>query len=92
MAPEVMLGGWYGFAVDFWAVGVVLYEMLAGMVRDLDSSMDRLQLTFGPVSSFPSSRETVIHNRMLSPGLSLSSARTSIQRPRICSRRYVSLS
>ncbi|KAJ8596050.1 kinase-like protein [Rhizopogon salebrosus TDB-379] len=32
MAPEVMLGGWYGFAVDFWAVGVVLYEMLAGML------------------------------------------------------------
>lgn len=40
-APEIIASEWYGFAVDFWAVGVMLYEMLVGRVRDLDSSMDR---------------------------------------------------
>lgn len=39
-APEIIAGAWYGFAVDFWAVGVMLYEMLVGRVRDLDSSVD----------------------------------------------------
>ncbi|KAJ8590514.1 kinase-like protein [Rhizopogon salebrosus TDB-379] len=29
-APEVLLGQKYGFAVDFWGVGVLLYEMLVG--------------------------------------------------------------
>jgi serine/threonine protein kinase len=38
-APEVLLGQKYGFAVDFWGVGVLLYEMLVGRVRDLHSSM-----------------------------------------------------
>jgi serine/threonine protein kinase len=32
MAPELILGAKYGFAIDFWAVGVMLYEMLAGRV------------------------------------------------------------
>jgi len=33
MAPEILLGLGYGFAVDFWAVGIILYEMLVGRVR-----------------------------------------------------------
>lgn len=40
MAPEIIRGVGYGFAVDFWAVGVMLYEMLVGRVRDLGSSMN----------------------------------------------------
>lgn len=32
MAPELILGTKYGFAIDFWAVGVMLYEMLTGRV------------------------------------------------------------
>ena len=30
MAPEVLRGASYTFAVDWWAIGVLLYEMLVG--------------------------------------------------------------
>ena len=30
MAPEMSTFEGYGFAVDYWAVGIMLYEMLAG--------------------------------------------------------------
>ncbi|KZT25827.1 kinase-like protein [Neolentinus lepideus HHB14362 ss-1] len=32
MAPEMFVGEMYGYEVDFWAVGVVLYLMLTGKV------------------------------------------------------------
>lgn len=32
MAPEVILGKGYGLAVDLWSLGVVIYEMVCGMV------------------------------------------------------------
>lgn len=32
MAPEMILGKGYGLAVDLWSLGVVIYEMVSGMV------------------------------------------------------------
>lgn len=32
LAPEVLLGEPYTFVVDFWSLGTLLFEMLAGIV------------------------------------------------------------
>ena len=31
MAPEILTGGGHDKAVDFWSLGALLYEMLAGV-------------------------------------------------------------
>ncbi|KAI8330651.1 kinase-like domain-containing protein, partial [Chlamydoabsidia padenii] len=33
LAPEILLGEHYSYAVDYWSLGTLIYEMLAGMVR-----------------------------------------------------------
>lgn len=34
LAPEILLGEPYTFVVDFWSLGTLLYEMLAGTVSE----------------------------------------------------------
>ncbi|KAG1760295.1 kinase-like domain-containing protein [Suillus occidentalis] len=51
MAPELILGAKYGFAIDFWAVGVMLYEMLAG--RTPWATVDGLHMADGIVGFEP---------------------------------------
>lgn len=51
MAPELILGTKYGFAIDFWAVGVMLYEMLTG--RTPWATVDGLHIADGIVEFEP---------------------------------------
>jgi serine/threonine protein kinase len=51
MAPEVYLGEGYGFEVDFWALGVVLYHCLTGFLpfhHDNPLFLETLILDFEP--------------------------------------------
>ena len=40
LAPEVIQGLPYSFEVDWWSFGMMLYEMLTGIVRTLSSSLE----------------------------------------------------
>merc|ERR1711935_1219238 len=40
LAPEIIVGHAYGFAVDWWALGVVLCEMVTGVIPFSAPSVD----------------------------------------------------
>lgn len=43
MAPEVVAGKGHGKAVDWWSVGILLYEMLCGVPPFRARGRDKLQ-------------------------------------------------
>ena len=43
MAPEVVAGKGHGKAVDWWSVGILLYEMLCGTPPFRAKGRDKLQ-------------------------------------------------
>lgn len=51
MAPEIILGKGYEYSVDYWAIGVCLYEMLLGKLPFGDDSDDPLDVYGCIVSS-----------------------------------------
>ena len=42
IAPEVILGQPYGFAVDWWSMGVILYEMLLSITPFCSTTVEDL--------------------------------------------------
>jgi len=47
LAPEILLGEEYGFGIDWWSFGILIFEMLSGYVSPT-SSFQRIQL--GPTT------------------------------------------
>ena len=44
MAPEIIAGRGYSFYVDFWSIGVCLYEFMCGMVPFGEMSEDAFEI------------------------------------------------
>eukprot|EP00968_Pinguiococcus_pyrenoidosus_P011688 scaffold964_cov261-Pinguiococcus_pyrenoidosus.AAC.14 len=40
IAPEILIDGGHGFAVDWWSLGTLLYEMMAGLPPFYDTNLD----------------------------------------------------
>lgn len=54
LAPEVLLGEDYSFAVDYWSFGTILFEMLAGVPPFWDENHDDMyQRIIGDPLCFP---------------------------------------
>ena len=44
VAPEIILGGGYGKEVDWWSLGCLIYEMVAGCTPFCKSDLSQLPL------------------------------------------------
>jgi len=44
MAPEVVLGKGHDIAVDYWALGILVYEMVCGETPFADDNMDNMKV------------------------------------------------
>ena len=42
IAPEVILGQGYGYPVDWWSMGVILYEMMIGATPFCSTTVQQL--------------------------------------------------
>jgi len=42
LAPEVLLGNEYSFAVDYWSLGTLMYEMLTGLPAFYDKDVQKM--------------------------------------------------
>lgn len=51
MAPEIILGKGYDYSVDFWAIGVCLFEMLFGILPFGNNTEDPLEVYGNIISS-----------------------------------------
>ncbi|CAO3687424.1 hypothetical protein G6F70_007273 [Rhizopus microsporus] len=74
LAPEIIQSKGYGKAVDFWALGVLIYEMLSGVAPFYDDNQFRLYekiITCKPVyPSHFSPEATDLLKHLLTPDLS----------------------
>jgi cGMP-dependent protein kinase len=75
LAPEVLLGHGYGTEVDLWSLGVVLFELVCGMLPFAQSSTDEdevFKAVLHQKLAFParaSSRPCFVHEKALIEGL-----------------------
>ncbi|KAK8895740.1 hypothetical protein M9Y10_013624 [Tritrichomonas musculus] len=42
LAPEMLLGNYYGFSVDWWALGVIAYRLICGILPFTNQNLSKL--------------------------------------------------